>query len=233
MSKTNASLGNQIRRHLTNLGLETPMVTNEFTTLSSDDKVVEISKSWTTIMEILGLDLTDDSLVETPHRFGKMLINDLMWGLDYSKFPKCTAVINKMAAPDEFVGVACAVNSICEHHILPIIPSGGISKPSIYIAYIPTNKVLGLSKMSRVAKFFGARPQVQERLTHQILEAIKFVTESNDVAVFASMAHLCMSIRGAEDASASTTTLAASGKFVTNSEIRREYLNIARAALSV
>jgi GTP cyclohydrolase IA len=229
MSKANPELGKQVHEHLLSLGLETPMIEQK---LSKQEQIDVIAASTRTMLEALGLDLTDDSLIDTPNRVGKMWVNDFMWGLDYDNFPKCTTVDNKMSAPDEFVNIACSAVSQCEHHLLSIIPAGGLNKPAVVVAYIPNERVLGLSKVSRVVSFFSARPQVQERLTHQILEAIKFITKSPDVAVFASMAHLCMSTRGAKDTAADTVTCAMSGKFVNNPYVRQEFLAIARDKLA-
>lgn len=228
MSKANPELGQQVHEHLLSLGLETPMIEQK---LSKQEQIDIIAASTRTMLEALGLDLTDDSLIDTPNRVGKMWVNDFMWGLDYNNFPKCTTVDNKMSAPDEFVVVTCSTVSQCEHHLLSIIPAGGLNKPSVVVAYIPSDKVLGLSKVSRIVDFFAARPQVQERLTHQILEAMKFITKSDDVAVFASMAHLCMSTRGAKDTAADTVTCAMSGKFVNDPNVRSEFLAIARTKL--
>jgi GTP cyclohydrolase I len=228
MSKSNPELGQRVHKHLLSLGLETPMIEQ---TLSKQEQIDKIAESTRTMLTALGLDLTDDSLVDTPNRVGKMWVNDFMWGLDYNNFPKCTTVENKMSAPDEFVAVTCSTVSQCEHHLLSIIPAGGLNKPAVVVAYIPSERVLGLSKISRIVDFFAARPQVQERLTHQILEAMKFITESDDVAVFASMAHLCMSTRGAKDTAADTVTCAMSGKFIDNPYVRSEFLAIARTKL--
>lgn len=228
MSKSDPELGARVHEHLLNLGLETPMKANDLTKQEKIDKIAAATK---VMLETLGLDLSDDSLVDTPNRVGKMWVNDFMWGLDYSNFPKCTTVDNKMSAPDEFVNVTVSAVSQCEHHLLSIIPAGGLNQPSIVIAYVPEQQVLGLSKLSRIANFFAARPQVQERLTHQILEAVKFVTNSQHVAVFASMAHLCMSTRGAKDVASDTVTCAMSGKFVDDQNVRSEFLALARSKL--
>lgn len=230
--KTDARLGQQVHQHLLSMGLETPMIQPKVNA-PREEKVRIIAEATSTMLTALGLDLTDDSLVDTPNRVAKMWVDDFMWGLNYDNFPKCTTVENKMSAPDEFVAVTCSTNSQCEHHLLSIIPAGGLNKPAVVVAYIPGEQVLGLSKISRIVDFFAARPQVQERLTHQILEAMKFVTKSNDVAVFASMAHLCMSTRGAKDAAADTVTCAMGGKFLDNPYVRTEFLALARQKLSV
>ncbi len=231
MSKTDPILGKRVHQHLVSLGIETPMTDYHSTT--KQEKIQRIAQATRMMMETLGLDLTDDSLMDTPNRVGKMWVNDFMWGLDYDNFPKCTTVENKMASPDEFVAVTCSTVSQCEHHLLSIIPANGLNKPAAVVAYIPGGKVLGLSKISRLVDFFAARPQVQERLTHQVYEAMKFVTESEDVAVFMSMAHLCMSTRGAKDTAADTVTCAMGGKFNSNPYVRQEFLALARTKLGV
>jgi len=231
MSKVDPALGQRVHKHLVSIGIETPIVDRP--PVSKQDQIAQIAVATEAMLTALGLDLTDDSLTDTPMRVAKMWVNDFMWGLDYNNFPKCTTVENKMSAPDEFVAVTCSTVSQCEHHLLSIIPAGGLNKPSVVVAYIPGKHVLGLSKISRVVNFFAARPQVQERLTHQILEAMKFITDSQDVAVFASMAHLCMSTRGAKDVAADTVTCAMSGKFNENASVRQEFLALARTKLGV
>lgn len=230
MAQTDKALGLKVQQHLIKLGIETPMVDGPV--LSRGDKLAVIEGSTKRMLQALGLDLTDDSLMETPMRVAKMWVDDMMWGLDYSNFPKCTTVDNKMSAPDEFVSVTVSATSQCEHHLLSIISAGGLNKPSMVIAYVPNEKVLGLSKLSRIASFFAARPQVQERLTHQVMEAVKCIMDTEDVAVFASMAHLCMSTRGAKDVASDTTTCAMSGKFADNVSVRQEFLALARQKLS-
>lgn len=222
--KTSSELGQAVQSHLESLGLHTPMVPS---TLTEDEKISKITESMVDVMTVLGLDLTDDSLQDTPHRVAKMFVREIFWGLDPEAFPKCTAVENKMTrgASDTFVmekGVT--VNSTCEHHLLPIL--GGCS-----IAYVPGKTVLGLSKMNRIAEYFSKRPQVQERLTFQIKETLAFILGTQDVAVYIDAAHTCVSTRGVEDPGSSTVTLATGGVFSDpNSSARAEFLAIARTA---
>lgn len=219
--KSNAELGLAVHKHLLSKGLETPIT--EQVLADNKDKVEAIVPHFTKIMELLGLDLTDDSLEETPHRVAKMYVNEIFWGLDYTRFPKCTAIANKMDYRDSFVLERnINVQSNCEHHFVVI---DGLAT----VAYIPHDKVLGLSKLNRIVEFFAKRPQVQERLTEQICEAISFITESPDVAVYIDASHYCVKSRGIQDTGSSTVTLAVRGTFAEpNSEIRREFLNIAR-----
>lgn len=220
--KSNAELGLAVHKHLVSKGLETPTTDLVFD-LTAAQKVEQIEPHFAKIMEILGLDLTDDSLEETPRRVAKMYVNEIFWGLDYTKFPKCTAIHNKMDYRDSFVLERnINVQSNCEHHFVVI---DGLAT----VAYIPHDKVLGLSKLNRIVEFFAKRPQVQERLTEQICEAISFITESPDVAVYIDAQHFCVKSRGIQDTGSATVTLAARGKFAEpNSDIRREFLNIAR-----
>jgi GTP cyclohydrolase I len=219
--KSNAELGHRVRKHLEELGLETPM-TSKVGALA-EDKINEIKPHFAAIMETLGLDLSDDSLEDTPNRVAKMYVNEIFWGLDYNQFPKCTAIDNKMDYQHSFVLERNVnIQSNCEHHFVVI---DGFAT----IAYIPNKKVLGLSKLNRIAEFFAKRPQVQERLTNQIKESIAFIAETDDVAVYIDAKHYCVKSRGIQDTGSSTVTLSVGGVFAEEqSDIRREFLAIAR-----
>ena len=227
MSQKDKELGLRVRDHLIAKGLETPMVNNG---LSDAEKRERIEAAMTEVMQTLGLDLEDDSLAETPRRIAKMYVNELFSGLNYDNFPKCTTVENKMAAAGEFVCVRnITVNSVCEHHFLPFFNMDG--KGGAVIAYIPDKNVLGLSKLSRLVEFASSRPQIQERLCNQIMEMLKVVLDSDDVAVYIDTTHTCMSLRGVKDKTASTVTCSVGGKFLTDNNILREFLEIARESL--
>lgn len=219
--KSNKELGQAVRAHLVSKGLETPMT--ELVNRDAQSKIETITNHFTTIMETLGLDLSDDSLEDTPRRVAKMYVNEIFWGLDYNKFPKCTAIQNKMEYNHSFVLERNVnIQSNCEHHFVVI---DGFAT----IAYIPHQKVLGLSKLNRIAEFFAKRPQVQERLTNQIKETISFIAETDDVAVYIDAKHYCVKSRGIQDTGSSTVTLSVGGVFAEeNSDIRREFLAIAR-----
>lgn len=217
-SKSDNALGQQVRSHLEKKGLLTPVtsqVNDEY-----EEKFTRIKSSMTDILETLGLDLSDDSLSETPSRVAKMYLNDLFWGLDWNNFPKCTTVENKMSSPEEFVLVKdIATCSTCEHHLVVI-------DSNVSIAYVPRGRVLGLSKLARVAEFFAAVPAVQERTTQQICEALKCILSTDDVIVHISGVHYCMKARGVKNFTASTTTLAAGGVFKgKDSSLRQEFLS--------
>jgi GTP cyclohydrolase I len=204
-----------VRDALIARGLETPMVPHDTDTKS---KYLKIRQAMTTIMETLGLDLNDDSLQETPHRIAKMYVNEIFSGLDYRHFPKVTVIENKFQV-DEIVTVRDnSLTSTSEHHFLNI---DGIAR----VAYIPRNKIIGLSKINRIVRFFAQRPQVQERLTQQILLALQTLLETEDVAVTIDATHYCVKSRGVMDAGSSTQTTALGGAFKTNSRTRNEFLS--------
>jgi GTP cyclohydrolase I len=172
------------------------------------------------ILKYLGMDLTNDSLIETPHRVAKMYCQEIFTGLDYANFPKCTTIENGMTY-DEMIACKASVMSVCEHHLVPFIGS-------CHVAYIPNQKVVGLSKINRITDFFSRRPQVQERLTLQIAETLKYILETEDVAVVIKAEHLCVKLRGVKDANSETITSKMSGKFMSNQSLRAEFLSLTR-----
>ena len=219
-TKCDPELGRQIQIHLITKGVQTPMeILNADEDLDRKSKIETIEKHFKAIMETLGLDLTDDSLIETPKRVAKMFCNETMWGLDYEAFPKCATVDNKMKYDEMVVERNITVQSLCEHHILPIVGRATI-------AYVPKNKVLGLSKMPRIVEYFSRRPQIQERLTEQIFHALQFILETDDIAVVIDATHLCVSSRGVEDNSASTITSKLGGGFKTDPAARAEFMRL-------
>ena len=202
-TKTDPELGQAVHQHLVKMGVETPTFQH---VLDRKDKIELIEKDFKHIMEVLGLDLTDDSLMDTPKRVAKMYVNEIFWGLDYEAFPKCTTVDNKMKYDEMVIERNVNVQSNCEHHFVPIVGK-------THIAYISSGKVIGLSKLNRVVQYFAKRPQVQERLTIQIGKHLQKVLASEDVAVFIDAKHLCVSSRGVKDDSTSTITSFYGGKF--------------------
>jgi GTP cyclohydrolase I len=203
-----------VMQALRDKGLETPMVPNG---LSSDEKRDIIQRHFVGIMDTIGLDLTDDSLQDTPRRIAKMFVNEIFGGLDYSRFPRVTVVENKMQV-DEMIKIrSIDLFSTCEHHFVAI-------DGKATVAYIPRHKVIGLSKINRVVRFFAQRPQIQERLTEQILVALQTLLETPDVAVNICAEHYCVKARGVMDASSDTTTTALGGSFKTNTDTRKEFL---------
>jgi len=203
-----------VREALVKAGLETPMIDNS---LNSGQKIESIRESMVDVMFALGLDLNDDSLQDTPKRIAKMFVNEIFSGLDYESFPKITCIENKMGS-DEVVKVSdISLTSTCEHHFVTI---DGLAK----VAYRPKDKVIGLSKINRVVQFFAQRPQVQERLTRQILVALQALLGTDDVAVHISATHYCVKARGIRDSHSSTTTTATDGCFKSDPQLRAEFM---------
>jgi GTP cyclohydrolase I len=193
----------------------TPMIENG---LSPKEKRDKIENLFTEIMQTLGLDLSDDSLKETPHRVAKMYVDEIFYGLETVKFPKITIVENKFDYDHAVVEVNIVTNSTCEHHFVPIIGK-------THIAYVPNKKVLGLSKLNRIVDYFAKRPQVQERLTLQIHQALINILETQDVAVVVDAMHACVKTRGVKDVTSMTRTSKLSGAFKEDTSHRLEFLN--------
>ena len=215
-TKTDPALGQSIHEYLVKQGVETPTIDNN---LSRTDKIEVIEKHFIKIMEALGLDLTDDSLMDTPKRVAKMYVNEIFWGLDYEAFPKCTAVDNKMKYDEMVVERNINVQSNCEHHFVVI---DGLAT----VGYIPNQKVLGLSKINRIVEYFAKRPQIQERLTEQVFHALQAILETESVAVVVDAQHYCVKSRGVEDTGSFTVTSKLGGVFKTDSAVRSEFMNI-------
>lgn len=204
----------QVQQALSDAGLETPMVENG---LSADEKYQRIKEAMGTVIEALGLDTSNDSLAETAHRIAKMYVQEIFSGLDYANFPKITVIENQMEV-DEMIKVKdISVNSTCEHHFVTI---DGMAT----VAYIPNQRVIGLSKINRLVQFFAQRPQVQERLTRQILIALQVLLDTKDVAVTINATHYCVKARGVMDANSSTQTTALGGVFKEDERTRFEFL---------
>ena len=205
---------NLVKAALVERGLETPMIENG---LSRDEKYNLIKASMKDIVTTLGLDLRDDSLTETPHRIAKMYVDELFGGLDYRNFPKISVIDNKMGVEEMVKVDNISVISTCEHHFVTI---DGASR----VAYIPNDKIIGLSKINRIVRFFSQRPQVQERLTQQILVALQTLLETHDVAVTIDATHYCVKSRGVMDSNSSTQTTALGGQFKADHRTRAEFL---------
>lgn len=204
-----------VRDVLIEQGLETPMLDNG---LSQDQKYDRIRHLMSEVMDTLGLDRSDDSLNETPHRIAKMYVREIFSGLDYTNFPTLSLIDNKMGA-NEMVKIRdIDLTSTCEHHFVTI---DGTAK----VAYIPGDKLIGLSKINRIVRFFAQRPQVQERMTRQILVALQTLLGTEDVAVSIDATHYCVKSRGVMDSNSQTSTTALGGCFIENIHTRAEFLN--------
>lgn len=221
MSKCDPKLGQLVRERLVSLGIETPMIDNA---ADHEHKVSVIQESFGNIMDVLGLDRTDDSLQDTPRRVAEMYVDETFRGLNYDNFPKCTAVDNKIGY-DELIVERCSLKTTCEHHFVYFGTAHDHSL-SCWVAYIPNKKVLGLSKLSRIVDFFSRRPQIQERLTAQIAEAIKVITGSEHVGVVMKGQHFCVLTRGIGDAEGLTITSSLHGGFRENDKLRTELVGL-------
>ena len=195
--------------------IETPMREDAFL-LSDEEKIAQIEDKFRDIMNIMGLDLTDDSLQGTPHRVSKMYIKEIFSGLNPENKPAIKLFENKYQYKEMLVERNITFYSNCEHHFVPIIGKA-------HVAYISNGKVIGLSKLNRIVQFFAKRPQVQERLTIQIAEELKRVMETEDVAILIDAVHLCVSSRGVQDFNSATVTSSYSGAF-NNEATRNEFL---------
>jgi GTP cyclohydrolase I len=190
--------------------IDTPMRSDAFDK-SDDQKIMEIEHHFGQIMDILGLDRTDDSLKGTPYRVAKMYVKEIFSGLNPENKPDIKLFDNKYKYNEMLVEKDITFYSNCEHHFVPIIGKA-------HVAYISSGKVIGLSKLNRIVQFFAKRPQVQERLTIQIAEEIKKAVQTEDVAVVIEATHLSVSSRGVQDNSSSTVTSSYSGKFMDESK---------------
>lgn len=203
-----------VREALLAKGIETPTVP---LIRSKDERRAEIQQHMRRVLELLGLDLQDDSLEETPHRLAKMYVDEIFSGLDYATFPKITKIKNQMRVSEMVLVDGVTLTSTCEHHFVTI--DGSVS-----VAYYPKDWVIGLSKINRVVQFFAQRPQVQERFTEQILTAFQTILETEDVAVYVKATHFCVKCRGVRDTNSQTITSAYGGVFLQDRETRKEFL---------
>ena len=197
-------------------GVETPIHKDAFK-LNDTEKIEIIRDDVKHIMETLGLDLTDDSLKGTPNRVAKMFINEIFSGLNPKNKPKASTFENKYNYGEMLVEKNIIVYSTCEHHLLPIVGRA-------HVGYISNGTVVGLSKMNRIVDYYAKRPQVQERLTIQIVKELQEVLNTEDVACVVDAKHLCVNSRGIRDIESSTVTSEFGGQFK-NKNVRQEFLN--------
>jgi GTP cyclohydrolase I len=200
-------------------GLKTPMKANAFK-MSDEEKKQKIAILFEEIMDVMGLDLTDDSLKGTPERVAKMYIDEIFSGLNPKNKPKVALFDNKYQYNQMLVEKNITFYSNCEHHFVPIIGKA-------HVAYISSGKVIGLSKLNRIVQYYAKRPQVQERLTNQIANELKTILETEDVAVIIDAKHLCVSSRGIKDDTSSTVTAYYGGAFNSTQKIAelQNYIN--------
>ncbi len=223
--KGSASEGRRNERLETDLDpvIETPLRKDAFEK-SDEAKIEEIAEHFESIMETLGLDLDDDSLKGTPHRVAKMYVEEIFSGLKPDNKPNVKVFDNKYKYGEMLIEKNITLYSACEHHFLPMIGKA-------HVGYISNGKVVGLSKINRIVNYYSKRPQVQERLTLQILEEMKNSLKTEDVAVVIESNHLCVCARGVNDFNSTTVTSEYSGKFK-ESDTRKEFLDHLRNDLS-
>lgn len=195
---------------------QTPLRTDAFE-LSDEDKIERITKSVRDILETLGMDLTDDSLKGTPKRVAKAYVNELFSGLNPLNKPSSSTFENKYQYGEMLVEKNITLYSTCEHHLLPIVGKA-------HVAYVSSGRVVGLSKMNRIVEYYANRPQVQERLTMQVVQELQQILNTQDVACIIDAKHLCVNSRGIKDITSSTVTAEYQGVFKTDENLRKEFL---------
>ena len=196
--------------------IDTPIRKDAFK-LDEELKIELIEKNFKEIMHILGLDLNDESLKDSPGRVAKMYVKEIFSGLNPDNKPKPTLFENKFNFSEMLVEKNITIYSYCEHHFVPITGKA-------HIAYFPKNHLIGLSKLNRIAQYYAKRPQVQERLTMQIANDLKETLQTDDVPVIIDADHMCVASRGVNDVNSSTVTSSYSGKFL-NDETKKEFLS--------
>ena len=203
--------------------VETPIREDAFD-LSDKEKMARIEKDVANILDTLGMDMTDDSLSGTPRRVAKMFVQEIFGGLNPKNLPKLSTFENKYEYGQMLVEKNITLYSTCEHHLLPIVGKA-------HIAYISNGNVIGLSKMNRIVDYYARRPQVQERLTRQIVQALQSALGTKDVACVVDAKHLCVNSRGIRDVDSSTVTSEFGGSF-NNLEVKQEFLDYIRLETS-
>jgi GTP cyclohydrolase I len=196
---------------------QTPLKSGAFA-LSEDEKIEKIQEHVAAILDILGMDLTDDSLKGTPKRVAKAYVKEIFGGLNPDRRPSASTFENKYEYGEMLVEKNITLYSTCEHHLLPIIGKA-------HIAYISNGNVVGLSKMNRIVEYYAKRPQVQERLTLQVIEELQRILKTENVACIIDAKHLCVNSRGIRDVASSTVTAEYGGVFKTNETLRKEFLS--------
>ena len=212
----NEEFHDEIGNNHISLSAKNPVRVDAFN-ITDEEKIEKIKKDVENILITLGMDLTDDSLKGTPNRVAKMFVKELFGGLNPAKKPKASTFENGYKYGEMLVEKNITLYSTCEHHLLPIIGR-------VHVAYISKGSVIGLSKINRIVEYYSKRPQVQERLTMQIVQELQIALGTEDVACIIDAKHLCVNSRGIKDIESSTVTSEFGGKFK-NIETRRELLD--------
>lgn len=203
--------------------IDTPLRSDAFA-MDDTEKIKKIEDHFAKIMDILGLDRTDDSLSGTPYRVAKMFVQEIFQGLNPASKPHVKVFENKYEYSQMLVEKNITLHSTCEHHFLPIFGHA-------HVAYISSGVVIGLSKINRIVNYYAKRPQVQERLTRQIAQELKRVLNTDDVAIVIEAKHLCVSSRGIQDVSSTTVTAEYGGKFK-DMTTRKEFMDYLKVSLT-
>lgn len=230
-NKKSSELGWEVHAHLVKNNVEAPFYYHglkgrniaPYDQAHPDAAQAHIAAAFAGMITGAGLDMSNDSLAETPQRVADMYVNELFYGLDYNNFPKATVQPNDMGYDEMVVVRGIPVKSFCEHHFIPFFGTATI-------AYIPSEKVLGLSKFHRITDFFSRRPQVQERLTEQVWHALSFILATEDVAVMIKAEHMCVKLRGAE-AEHSDTVTSKLGPTFRKASVRAEFFALAQGSI--
>jgi len=222
-NKNDPKLGQEVKQYLISMGVESPVDYDVYCSTTSQEKVDLITDRMTDILQTIGFDLSNPSVEDTPKRVAKMWVNEVMTGLDYDNFPRIMTFPNEFNTTGMVVERGVTSMSLCSHHLVTI-------DGTATIAYIPKDKVPGISKIARVVDFFSRRPQEAERLTLQIYYALQYVLETDDIAVFLDGVHYCMKSRGVKDANASTSTVKLGGDFLNDPAVRQEFYGIVNSS---
>ena len=215
--KTDKLLGKRVQEYLISNGVETPILESK---LNESEKIELIRDNMETVIDVLGLDREDDSIGGTADRVAKMFVSELCYGLSYNRFPKITTFDNKMKYNQMVIQKDITFHSLCEHHFVNF---NGVAQ----VAYIPKDKVVGLSKLNRIVNFFARRPQVQERLNEQIYFALQYILGTDDIAVLMEAQQLCVKSRGIGDQQSGMTTSKLGGAFFDDGRLRNEFMQLA------
>lgn len=231
-SKCDPILGEKVVAHLRSIGM---LGSEKEEQLSFEEKVDKLIPLYKEVLDVLGFNLEDPNLIETPKRLAKLYAKEYFYGMRSETFPKITTIPAENIGYDSFViETNVTTQSHCSHHLVQMANFIGTANGGVVmgggctVAYIPKNTVLGLSKLNRVVAWAGARAQCQEQYCRLVVEILKFILGTDSVCCYMNLKHLCVSSRGAEDRSSGTITFFASGEFETNREIRKEFLEIAR-----
>ena len=215
--KTDRKLGLEVAEHLVQHGVETPITE---TSLTDAEKIELIRDNIEIVVDVLGLDREDDSILGTADRVAKMYVSELCSGLSYTNFPKVSVFENKMGYDQMIIQKDITFHSLCEHHLVNF---NGMAQ----VAYIPNGHVIGLSKLNRIVNFFARRPQVQERMTEQIYHALEYILGTDNIAVLVQGEHLCVKSRGIGDQASGMTTSKLGGYFFHKHSVRSEFMSLA------